>query len=81
MKLFALPDDTKDLCVIIDKAGDFLIQLGRYEDGIALYRRAASRFPGAAVFHQGLGCCAGTKACTAKPYRRHALRSLWNPTI
>jgi tetratricopeptide (TPR) repeat protein len=59
MKLFALPDDTKDLCVIIDKAGDFLIRLGRYEDGIALYRRAASRFPGAAVLHQGLGCCAG----------------------
>ena len=35
MKLFELPDDTKDLCVIIDKAGDFLIQFGRYEDGLA----------------------------------------------
>lgn len=59
LKLFELPDDTKDLCVIIDKAGDFLIQLGRYEDGLALYRRAATRFPGAAVLHQGLSCCAG----------------------
>src|SRR5258707_4251991 len=27
MKVFELPNDTKDLCVIIDKAGDFLIQL------------------------------------------------------
>jgi len=59
MKLFDLPDDTKDVCVIIDKAGDFLIQLGRYEDGLALYRRAATRFPRTAVLHQGLGCCAG----------------------
>jgi hypothetical protein len=59
MKLFSLPGDTKDLPVIIDKAGDFLIQPGRYEDGMALYRRAVSRFPGATVLHQGLGCCAG----------------------
>ena len=59
MKLFELPDDTKDLCVIIDKAGDFLIQLGRYEDGLALYRRAVTRFPGISDLRQGLGCCAG----------------------
>jgi protein O-GlcNAc transferase len=59
MKLFSLPDDTEDLLVILDQAGDFLIQLGRYEDGFAFYRRAVSRFPGAAVLHQGLGCCAG----------------------
>ena len=59
MKLFELPDDTKDLCLIIDKAGDFLIQLGRYEDGLVLYRRAATRFPDASDLHQGLGCCAG----------------------
>jgi tetratricopeptide (TPR) repeat protein len=59
MKLFELPDDTQDLCVIFDKAADFLMQLGRYEDGLALYRRAATRFPGTAVLHHGLGCCAG----------------------
>jgi len=59
MKVFELPNDTKDLCVIIDKAGDFLIQLGRYQDGLALYRSAATRFPGTAILHQGLGCCAG----------------------
>ena len=81
MKLFELPDDTKDLCVIIDKAGDFLIQLGRYEDGLALYRRAATRFPAHRILTRVRVAVPGTKACTAKLYRRHALRSHWNPTI
>jgi tetratricopeptide (TPR) repeat protein len=66
MKLFSLPDDTKDLSVMVDKAGDFLIQLGRFEDVIALYRRAVSRFPGVAVLHQGLGCGAGHQGLHAE---------------
>src|SRR5437588_4308913 len=49
---------TEELCKIIDEAGDFLIQSGRYEDGLELYRRAATRFPRIAFFHQGRGCCA-----------------------
>ena len=57
--LFDLPDETPDLAQIIDEAGDFLIQRGRYGDGLELYRRAVARFPRVAVFHQGLGCCAG----------------------
>ncbi len=59
LSLFALPDETTDLCEIIDKAGDFLIQRGAYSDGLELYRQAAARFPKVAVFHQGVGCCAG----------------------
>lgn len=59
LSLLDLPDDTTDLCEIIDKAGDFLIQLRAYADGLELYRRAAARLPQVAVFHQGLGCCAG----------------------
>jgi tetratricopeptide (TPR) repeat protein len=57
--LLDLPDDTEDLFEIIDKAGDFLIQSRRYSDGLALYCRAATRYPEVAVFHQGVGCCAG----------------------
>jgi len=57
--LLALPDETTHLCEIIDKAGDFLIQRRAYADGLELYRQAATRFPKVAVFHQGLGCCAG----------------------
>src|SRR6267378_5369327 len=59
MALLDLPDDTEELCKIIDEAGDFLIQSARYEDGLELYRRAATRFPRIAFFHQGRGCCAG----------------------
>ncbi len=59
LSLLDLPDVTPDLCAIIDEAGDFLIQRGAYADGLELCRRAAARFPKMAVFHQGLGCCAG----------------------
>lgn len=57
--LLELPDNTKDLFEMIDKAGDFLIQSGWYPDGLELYRRATDRFPRVAVFHQGIGCCFG----------------------
>lgn len=57
--LLALPKRTPDLCEIIDKAGDFLIQRRQYRDGLELYRAAAARFPRVAAFHQGVGCCAG----------------------
>lgn len=57
--LLDLPDKSPDLCEIIDQAGDFLIQSGRYAEGLALYRRAAVHFAGYAAFHQGIACCAG----------------------
>ena len=57
--LLSLPDDSTDLCGLIDRAGDFLIQLEAYKDGLELYRAAAARFPNVAVMQQGLGCCAG----------------------
>ncbi len=59
LSLLDLPDDTPDLCEIIDKAGDFLIQLRAYADGLQLFQGAVNRFPQVAVFHQGVGCCAG----------------------
>lgn len=60
--LLSLPsmlDDAPDSAQIIDTAGDFLIQSGEYADGLELYRIAAGKFPDIAVFHQGMGCCAG----------------------
>jgi len=59
LSLLDLPDVTPDLCAIIDEAGEFLIQQGEYTDGLDLYRRAVARFPKMALFHQGVGCCAG----------------------
>jgi tetratricopeptide (TPR) repeat protein len=50
-----------DLVDIIDKAGDYLIQTVQYADGLDLYRAAVARSPDRAVFHQGLGCCAGNE--------------------
>jgi Flp pilus assembly protein TadD len=54
-----LPENTPDLCEIIDEAGSFLIQINAYKDGLAMYRAAIERFPAVAVLHQGLACCAG----------------------
>ncbi len=61
LALLSLPDDAGDLCEIIDKAGQFLIDRHAYKDGLELYRAAVARFPDVAVIHQGLGCCAGHK--------------------
>lgn len=59
LSLLDLPDDDGDLAEIADKAGDFLISLGRYEDGLELYRRATARYPDVPALHQGVSCCAG----------------------
>ncbi len=59
LSLLSLPEDTPDLCEIIDEAGSFLIQIKEYEDGLELFRTAVARFPSVPVFHQGIGCCAG----------------------
>ncbi len=57
--LLSLPEETEDLCKIIDEAGSFLIDTNEYADGLELYRLAARRFPNIAEFQQGIGCCAG----------------------
>ena len=57
-RLLELSKDTEDICEIIDKAGDFLIQSEHYKDGLELFRKAAKRYPKEAVFHQGISCCA-----------------------
>ena len=59
--LLKLPKNTRDLLELIDKSGDFLIHLRAYKDGLELYRAAAAKFPAVAVFHQGVGCCAGNE--------------------
>lgn len=59
LSLLNLPDETPDLCEIIDEAGQFLIAIGAYADGLELFRRAVDRFPQVAAYHQGVGCCAG----------------------
>ncbi|MGH7828462.1 MAG: hypothetical protein ACREQ7_25180 [Candidatus Binatia bacterium] len=59
LSLLSLPQETEDLCKIIDEAGSFLIGANEYADGLELYREAARTFPDVAEFQQGLACCAG----------------------
>lgn len=61
LSLLALPENTPDLCEIIDEAGSFLIQIKEYDDGLELFHAAVEKFPSVAALYQGLGCCAGHK--------------------
>ena len=59
LKLTTLPADTEDLPEIIDRAGDFLID---QDDGVnagQLYAAAERAYPEVALYHVGLGYCAG----------------------
>ncbi|MFO7728922.1 MAG: tetratricopeptide repeat protein [Desulfonatronovibrio sp.] len=57
--LLSLPNEFGDLCEVIDKAGDFLIQEARYAEGLKHYEAAAQRFPECVSLYQGVSCCAG----------------------
>ena len=53
MTLTTLPADEPDLAVIIDKAGDFLLDEEDYEHARDLYAAAEIAFPDAAVYPAG----------------------------
>ena len=63
MKLFitltTLPKDEEDLVIIIDKAGDFLIDQDDYENALALYSAAEKAYPHETVYLNGSGYCLG----------------------
>ena len=59
MTLTTLPADEPDLPVIIDKAGDFLLDEEDYERARQVYAAAENAFPDVAVYPVGLGYCLG----------------------
>ena len=63
MKLFitlaTLPKDEEDLVIIIDKAGDFLIDQDDYENALALYSAAEKAYADETVYLNGSGYCLG----------------------
>ncbi len=61
MSLLSLPDEYEELCEVIDEAGDFLIKVKKYAEGLELYEAAVRRFPDRAFLYQGLACCAGNE--------------------
>jgi tetratricopeptide (TPR) repeat protein len=58
MSLLSLPAETESLFEIIEEAGSFLIGISEMTDALELYRKAATKFPDVAAFHQRFGQCA-----------------------
>jgi tetratricopeptide (TPR) repeat protein len=59
LALATLPSTEPDLPIIIDKAGDFLLDEGDVERARDLYAAAEKAFPDVAMYPVGLGYCLG----------------------
>jgi tetratricopeptide (TPR) repeat protein len=59
LALTRLPAKEPDLPIIIDKAGDFLLDEGDLPRALALYAAAEEAFPAVAMYPAGLGYCLG----------------------
>ena len=59
LTLTKLPKDTEELSTIIDKAGDFLIDNGDFNNALILYAAAEKAFPNNALYLIGSGYCLG----------------------
>jgi Flp pilus assembly protein TadD len=59
MRLVTLPEEEEDLAVIIDKAGDFLIDQEDIENSLALYSAAEKSYPNESTHPHGSGYCLG----------------------
>jgi tetratricopeptide (TPR) repeat protein len=59
LKLTELPEDEEDLSIIIDKAGDFLIDNNDMENALVLYSAAEKAYPNDSLFLIGSGFCLG----------------------
>jgi len=59
MRLTALPADEPDLHVIIDKAGDCMLDEHDLDGALELYQTASKRFPDVALYQRGLAYCHG----------------------
>lgn len=57
LHLLELPPTTEELVVVIDKAGDFLIDQENWPKAQAFYEAACRRLPQVPVCYSGLGYC------------------------
>ncbi len=57
LTLTKLPDDEDDLNIIIDKAGDFLLDNNDYKNALVLYSAAEKAYPKEALYLIGAGFC------------------------
>ena len=70
-QLVQLPQDEKDLRIIIDKAGDFLIDQDDFENALALYSAAEKVWPDEAVYLLGVGYCLGKLGHCEESVEKH----------
>ena len=73
MKLTSLPKDEEDLPKIIDKAGDFLIDEGDFENALELYLAAERLDPKETVYLIGSGYCLGKLGRYDEAIKKHRL--------
>ncbi len=59
MRLTTLPADEPDLHIIIDKAGDSMLDEDDFASALKLYQAASNRFPDVALHHIGICFCHG----------------------
>lgn len=70
-RLLELPKNEEDLSIIIDKAGDFLIDQEDYENSLSLYSAAEKVFPHEAIYPIGAGYCLGKLGHYEKSVEKH----------
>ena len=66
LHLTELPHDFEDLSEIIDKAAQFLIDASELAQAECLFSAARGAFPDVALYHSGLGYCAGKQGRKAE---------------
>ncbi|MBF0104182.1 MAG: hypothetical protein HQM16_02535 [Deltaproteobacteria bacterium] len=71
LSLTKLPEDEDDLSVIIDKAGDFLIDCHDYANALTLYLAAEKSFPNEALYLVGSGYCMGKLGLYGDSVKKH----------
>jgi len=79
MTLATLPKDEEDLTIIIDKAGDFLIDQDDYRNALTLYSAAEKAYPHEAVYPMGSGYCLERLGHYEESVRKHRCADALEP--
>ncbi|MFZ0450245.1 MAG: tetratricopeptide repeat protein [Desulfatiglandaceae bacterium] len=79
MTLATLPKDEEDLTIIIDKAGDFLIDQDDYRNALTLYSAAEKAYPHEAVYPMGSGYCLERLGRYEESVRKHRCADALEP--
>ena len=79
LTLTKLPEDEEDLSIIIDKAGDFLIDNDDFENALNLYTAAEKAFSNKALYLIGSGYCMGKLGRYMDSVKKHRSAVMLEP--